>query len=63
MVVVRRFRKRLSLAYRAQQESFSRVTATLAESVSGIREIQGFVRNRAVWLSVSRIIWAVESPT
>jgi ATP-binding cassette subfamily B protein len=42
--VVRRFRKRLSLAYRAQQESFSRVTATLAESVNGIREIQGFVR-------------------
>jgi ATP-binding cassette subfamily B protein len=43
-VVVRRFRKRLSDAYRAQQESFSRVTATLAESVNGIREIQGFVR-------------------
>jgi ATP-binding cassette subfamily B protein len=43
-VVVRRFRERLSQAYRAQQESFSRVTATLAESVNGIREIQGFVR-------------------
>ena len=41
---VQHFRKRLSHAYRAQQESFSRVTATLAESVSGIREIQGFVR-------------------
>src|SRR6185436_4216614 len=26
------------------QESFSRVTSTLAESVTGIREIQGFVR-------------------
>ena len=42
--VVRFFRRKLSQAYRAQQESFSRVTATLAESVSGIREIQGFVR-------------------
>jgi ATP-binding cassette subfamily B protein len=43
-LMVRRFRQRLSRAYRAQQESFSRVTATLAESVNGIREIQGFVR-------------------
>ncbi|HYO97018.1 MAG TPA: ABC transporter ATP-binding protein [Polyangiaceae bacterium] len=43
-IIVRRFRERLSVAYRAQQVSFSRVTATLAESVSGIREIQGFVR-------------------
>ena len=42
--IVRHFRQRLSAAYRAQQESFSRVTATLAESVNGIREIQGFVR-------------------
>jgi len=41
---VRHFRKKLSAAYRAQQESFSRVTATLAESVTGIKEIQGFVR-------------------
>ncbi|HEY3494061.1 MAG TPA: ABC transporter ATP-binding protein [Polyangiaceae bacterium] len=42
--IVRYFRVGLSRAYRAQQESFSRVTATLAESVGGIREIQGFVR-------------------
>jgi ABC-type multidrug transport system fused ATPase/permease subunit len=42
--IIRYFRRRLSQAYRAQQESFSRVTATLAESVNGIREIQGFVR-------------------
>jgi ATP-binding cassette, subfamily B, bacterial len=41
---VRHFRKKLSAAYRALSESFSRVTATLAESVTGIREIQGFVR-------------------
>ncbi len=41
---IRHFRAKLSQAYRAQQESFSRVTATLAESVNGIREIQGFVR-------------------
>ncbi len=40
----RYFTKRLSAAYRASQESFSRVTATLAESVGGIRVTQGFVR-------------------
>jgi ATP-binding cassette subfamily B protein len=43
-VLVRYARVGLSRAYRAQQESFSRVTARLAESVTGIREIQGFVR-------------------
>jgi ATP-binding cassette subfamily B protein len=42
--IVRTFRVRLSRAYRAQQESFTRVTERLAESVTGIREIQGFVR-------------------
>jgi len=40
------FRRRLSRMHRALQESFSRVTATLAESVSGIRIIQGFSRER-----------------
>ena len=43
-LVNRRFRDRLSLYTRAAQESFSRVTATLAESVNGIRVTQGFVR-------------------
>lgn len=38
------FRRRISAATRAVQESFSRVTANLAESVSGIRVTQGFVR-------------------
>jgi ATP-binding cassette subfamily B protein len=38
------FRAKLSQAYREVQESFSRVTATLAESVAGIRVTQGFVR-------------------
>ncbi len=38
------FRHRLSQAWRNIQESFSRVTATLAESVTGIRVTQGFVR-------------------
>jgi ATP-binding cassette subfamily B protein len=38
------FRRRLSTVYRAVQESFSRVTATLAESVGGVRVTQGFVR-------------------
>jgi ATP-binding cassette subfamily B protein len=38
------FRSRLSLAYRAVQESFSRVTANVVESVRGIRVTQGFSR-------------------
>lgn len=41
------FRRRLSQMYRDVQESFSRVTATLAESVAGIRVTQGFVREAA----------------
>jgi ATP-binding cassette subfamily B protein len=40
----RLFRRRMSEATRASQESFSRVTATLAESVTGIRVTQGFAR-------------------
>jgi ATP-binding cassette subfamily B protein len=40
----RHFRIKLTLYSRASQESFSRVTATLAESVNGIRVTQGFVR-------------------
>jgi len=40
----RTFRRRLSKAHREVQESFSRVTSTLAESVSGIRVTQGFAR-------------------
>jgi ABC-type multidrug transport system fused ATPase/permease subunit len=42
--VNRHFRDRLSRESRAATESFSRVTATLAESVNGIRVTQGFVR-------------------
>jgi len=38
------FRLKLSFYSRAASESFSRVTATLAESVNGIRVTQGFVR-------------------
>ncbi len=40
----RHFHKRLSIALRNMRESFSRVTATLVESVVGIRVTQGFVR-------------------
>ena len=40
----RHFRVKLSRYSRASSESFSRVTATLAESVNGIRVTQGFVR-------------------
>ncbi len=38
------FRGKLSTAFRVNQESYSRVTATLAESVNGIRVTQGFAR-------------------
>lgn len=38
------FHRKLGRALRRVQESFSRVTATLAESVNGIRVTQGFVR-------------------
>ena len=37
-------RRRLSRILRDMQESFSRITATMAETVSGIRVTQGFVR-------------------
>jgi ATP-binding cassette, subfamily B, bacterial len=42
--VTRHFRKLTSSAYRQRSESFARVTASLAESVNGIREIQSFTR-------------------
>ncbi len=38
------FRARLSTAYRAQSDSFSRISATMAESVSGVRVTQSFSR-------------------
>lgn len=40
----RHFRHRLSNSLRVVQESFSRVTSTIAESVSGMRVTQGFAR-------------------
>lgn len=40
----RYFRQRLINAYRAVQESFSRVTATVVESIKGIKIIQGYAR-------------------
>ncbi len=43
-VINRHFRVKLSHYSRAASDSFSRVTATLAESVNGIRVTQGFVR-------------------
>jgi ATP-binding cassette subfamily B protein len=41
----RYFRKKLSVGYRVVQESFSRVTATLAESINGVRLTQAYVRH------------------
>jgi ATP-binding cassette subfamily B protein len=43
----RYFRRKLSVAYRTTQESFSRLTSTLAESVNGVRVTQGYVRQDA----------------
>lgn len=40
----RYFRRKLSMAYRMIQESFSRVTSTLAESINGVRLTQAYVR-------------------
>jgi ATP-binding cassette subfamily B protein len=42
--ITNHFRTRLGDAFRDVQESFSRLTASLAESVNGIRVTQGFVR-------------------
>jgi ATP-binding cassette subfamily B protein len=42
----RYFHGKLSVVLRQMRESFSRVTATLAESVLGIRVTQGFVRQQ-----------------
>lgn len=44
-VLNRYFRKKLSMGYRVVQESFSRLTATLAESINGVRVTQAFVRH------------------
>jgi ABC-type multidrug transport system fused ATPase/permease subunit len=43
-IINNHFRRRMSRHTRIVQESFSRVTATLAESVNGIRVTQGFSR-------------------
>jgi len=43
----RHFSRQVLTAQREASESFSRVTATLAESVTGIRVTQGFVREEA----------------
>lgn len=43
-VLNRYFRKKLSAAYRTVQESFSRLTSTLAESINGVRITQAYVR-------------------
>ena len=44
-VVNEKYRKEMSLRLRKVQESWSRVASTLAESVSGIRVTQAFVRH------------------
>lgn len=51
------FQKRLSMAHREAQESFSKVTSSLAESVNGIRVTQGFVREDLNAQSFQNLIW------
>jgi ATP-binding cassette subfamily B protein len=46
-LVIRYFRVRLRQAYRDVQETYSRLTSSLAESVNGIRVIQGFARQES----------------
>lgn len=43
-ILNRKFRERITQATRSAMESWSRVTATIAESVNGIRVTQGFSR-------------------
>ncbi len=46
--LVQYFRTRIHSAYRDVQETYSRVTASLTESIRGIEVIQGYSRERAV---------------
>jgi ATP-binding cassette subfamily B protein len=57
-LLVRYFRGRLRQAYRDVQETYSTLTSSLAESVNGIRVIQGFVRqehNNAAFKALIRV--------
>lgn len=56
----RYFRRRLSRSTRQVQESYSRVTSAIAESISGIRVTQGFVR-QATNLGIFRSLIANHS--
>jgi ATP-binding cassette subfamily B protein len=53
------FRGRILEASRTQQESFSRVTAALAETVQGIRVTQGFAREETNAGIFSRLVHAL----
>lgn len=55
----RHFRGRILDASRAQQESFSRVTAALAETVQGIRVTQGFAREETNAGIFSRLVYTL----
>ena len=55
-LVTRYFRDKSSVAYRQRSESFARVTASLAESVNGIREIQSFARQQHNAQKFARLI-------
>jgi ATP-binding cassette subfamily B protein len=55
----RHFRGRILDASRTQQESFSRVTAALAETVQGIRVTQGFAREETNAGIFSRLVYTL----
>jgi ABC-type multidrug transport system fused ATPase/permease subunit len=50
------YRRHMSVAVREVQESYSRVTSTIAESVSGIRVTQGFARQEVNAAAFARLL-------
>ena len=51
------FRVRMSNATRATQESFSRLTSSVSESITGIRVTQGFVRQEVNAEQFKKLAW------
>ncbi|HWB21532.1 MAG TPA: ABC transporter ATP-binding protein [Gaiellaceae bacterium] len=49
------FRKKSSRSYRKVRETLGSVTATLAEDISGMRVLQGFIRERAAEQNFHRV--------
>ncbi|HOK05468.1 MAG TPA: ABC transporter ATP-binding protein [Victivallales bacterium] len=56
LLLDRYFRKRLMKAYRDVQESFSRVTSNVVESIRGIKVVQGFSREKLNSKQFSKLV-------